>query len=59
VDHQIYKMIYILRSPTELVMMNDKGQIGIMCELSQDGQTITATAQPPFGSGTYVMQRVR
>jgi hypothetical protein len=58
-DHKTYKMRYLLRSQSELDMSNNQGQIGIICELSQDGNSIQATSQPPFGTGTYVMQRVK
>jgi hypothetical protein len=58
-DHKTYKMRYILRSPSELDMSNEQGQIGIICDISQDGNTIQATSQAPFGTGTYVMQRVK
>lgn len=49
----------ILRSPTEMSVMNDQGQIGVILDLSDDGKTIQATSQAPFGSGTYEMQRER
>jgi hypothetical protein len=60
-DHKTYKIHYILRSPSELDIpnWNNQNQIGIIFQLSQDGSSIQATAQAPFGTGTYVMQRVK
>lgn len=48
---------YILRSPNELAVMTDKGQIGMVLDISTDGNTLQANAQAPFGIGSYVMQR--
>ena len=50
---------YVLQSPRHLVMMNGNGQAVISCELSEDGNSFQGESEAPFGTGTFIVERVK
>jgi hypothetical protein len=51
------KLRYVLRSTTEAAFMNEKGEVAIVCDLSEDGDNLQMFVQKSFGGGMSTFQR--
>lgn len=56
---QSYSAKYNLETPRKLIAVNNNGQVIMICEISDDGNSFEAEGQAPYGTGTYIMERVK